>query len=855
MIIVKKLKKNFFINKFIKIFNKSIFYLGLLSFFFILLIALYLNTSGIGSPKDVFFKVNDKVLNKYLGFDFRKIKNYANIIGLNFISNFQNSKLEKIYLEINQKSILGLEMQRKLRSENDGELPKSHFNYYPARIKYKGENYRVKIRTKGVRKVHWMDKNKTSYKIDIRGEKRLWGLEEFAIQKPITRNYTYEYIFHELLGYVNLPSIKYFFVNLFFNDQDLGVYAVEESFSKEIIERHNKRNGPIFGLSEELGEYYPNVKYELYSENYWVDQHPELTSNLFSILNNIKEGNDHINDYFDIDKWAKYFAIMDLTGAYHGSLAKSVKSYYNPTTALFEPIGYDLHKGAGTFTDFILLDILQEGKKNCSFICDHKAWYFKFLKNHNNELNYEFIDLYIKYLKEFSERNFIENFLKKFDPEIKNYNQAIYKDNSKSDKVLWVGLGYFVYDENYLINRAKLIKTRINSIELENITISSSNNFLYFEDYEGSIFPVMAETFDCENSKEFKKYFFAGSMKINWINSCRKIKFNDNKKKSITLDLKNNIVLNSNKIVDNKNNFISLKTNPEISKISENEFFINSNLIIDKNYIINKNEFFTLKKGNTVIINKNATLFIEGKLNIINDKENYTKIISEDGTGSIIFKNNKFNYKNLIFENLSKPNLTNYILYGGVNFINSTINLDNIIVKNSNNEDAINIINSKSKISNFYFENIFADALDVDFGEMNFENINCLKINNDCLDISGAIVNGNKLRAEDTYDKGISIGEKSYVEINNINMSRNNVALAVKDGSVANINNAILTNNNYDIALFNKKQEFAKPKLILAGINKFDYKKILQSRNTILIINENKLEGSMEDSYINSTIY
>ena len=101
--------------------------------------------------------------------------------------------------------------------------------------------------------------------------------------------------------------------------------------------------------------------------------------------------------------------------------------------------------------------------------------------------------------------------------------------------------------------------------------------------------------------------------------------------------------------------------------------FINSNLIIDKNYIINKNEFFTLKKGNTVIINKNATLFIEGKLNIINDKENYTKIISEDGTGSIIFKNNKFNYKNLIFENLSKPNLTNYILYGGVNFINSTI--------------------------------------------------------------------------------------------------------------------------------------------------------------------------------------
>ena len=57
---------------------------------------------------------------------------------------------------------------------------------------------------------------------------------------------------------------------------------------------------------------------------------------------------------FDLDKWARYFAIMDITGAYHGSLVKSVKSYYNPTTALFEPIGYDLHKGAGEFNDFIL---------------------------------------------------------------------------------------------------------------------------------------------------------------------------------------------------------------------------------------------------------------------------------------------------------------------------------------------------------------------------------------------------------------------------------------------------------------------------------------------------------------------
>ena len=80
-------------------------------------------------------------------------------------------------------------------------------------------------------------------------------------------------------------------------------------------------------------------------------------------LNNFKNNSDFkINDHFDLDLWAKYFAIMDLTGSYHGSLLKSVKLFYNPVTALFEPIGYDLHKGAGIFDNFILMDFTSRKK-------------------------------------------------------------------------------------------------------------------------------------------------------------------------------------------------------------------------------------------------------------------------------------------------------------------------------------------------------------------------------------------------------------------------------------------------------------------------------------------------------------
>ena len=65
--------------------------------------------------KNFLKKINEKILVNYLGFDLLKIDEYTKLIFVNFISNFQSSKLEKLYIQINQKSILGLEMQRKMR--------------------------------------------------------------------------------------------------------------------------------------------------------------------------------------------------------------------------------------------------------------------------------------------------------------------------------------------------------------------------------------------------------------------------------------------------------------------------------------------------------------------------------------------------------------------------------------------------------------------------------------------------------------------------------------------------------------------------------------------------------------------
>ena len=66
---------------------------------------------------------------------------------------------------------------------------------------------------------------------------------------------------------------------------------------------------------------------------------------------------------------------------------------------------------------------------------------------------------------------------------------------------------------------------------------------------------------------------------------------------------------------------------------------------------------------------------------------------------------------------------------------------------------------------------------------------------NDCLDVSGANIQGKYLDAADIGDKGISFGEGSIGNIYNTNFVNNKLAIAVKDSSKLSLSNYNLKNN------------------------------------------------------------
>ena len=139
-------------------------------------------------------------------------------------------------------------------------------------------------------------------------------------------------------------NLKYNFVNLYFNGEDLGLYVIEEYFSKQLLVRNRRRDGPLFSVQENYETNFTNTKFEVYDRKTWLnEENIELTNNALSKLKAFINSEINANEILDLDKWSWYMASVDLLGTYHGTYLKSQKFYYNILTGKFEPIPFDGH--------------------------------------------------------------------------------------------------------------------------------------------------------------------------------------------------------------------------------------------------------------------------------------------------------------------------------------------------------------------------------------------------------------------------------------------------------------------------------------------------------------------------------
>ena len=203
-----------------------------------------------------------------------------------------NPEFQDVYIDVKQENYRKLEFaswhdleQRKGTGEINPSFSRPGIRQLvdvPATIRLDGKAIPVKLRLKGDRPVHWNTPDRWSFRIQVKGDHKIFGMKSFSFHRAVARNYIYEWLFHKILKREGLIGLRYQFVTLHVNGKSQGVYVVEEHFRKHLIENNRRREGPILTFAEEVSINPSDVWAEMpvapYEANHWQREDPEMVA-------------------------------------------------------------------------------------------------------------------------------------------------------------------------------------------------------------------------------------------------------------------------------------------------------------------------------------------------------------------------------------------------------------------------------------------------------------------------------------------------------------------------------------------------------------------------------------------------
>jgi hypothetical protein len=766
---------------------------------------------------------------------------------------------EVIYLQVPHSSVMALDAARreKLAVGQDDVYNQDHNwgdKYQKAEMIVGGEEYDIKLRTKGDRAIHYEDPLHQSYRVDLRGDKRFHGMEEFNLHKPIMRNYAYEWVFHTLVAEGGLIAPQYDFAHVQFNGVDAGLFAIEESFGRELVERNQRRYGPIFGIDETKGIHFPEILFEAYSEGYWRTTNPALLEAGYSILNRFRDSAVVVEDYFDLDAWAYYFAVADLTGAWHGTVPKSVKFFLNPVTAKIEPISFDGHAFIGE-ERYLLID-LAISDEHCGWVCDHRAFFRRFFLHADGSLNADFTGAYLGHLERLSSEAGLPAFLDRHEARLAWINDLIYADFSRTDRVFWKGVGLHWFDQDLYAEQVDYVRRRIAGSGLQKFIVQNMPTMVRVESFSATLPARLRVSCGGSGDGAFDGYVI-GAFKLEKSSACRTVTLHTLASGWAEYPEKANYQLTEERLPDALGAVPPVSAFGRVFTRSEDGYRLSADMVrLADTARVPTGDTLRLGVGQTLELAGGAVLVVSGILALGGSAEAPARIVGTDGGGAVVVSGGGLEARQAEFSGLGAPGLEGYILYGGLNVISGEAAFEDVTISNASSEDAVNFVSSEVEITSLTIANAASDALDSDFSRLRFDTITCRAIQNDCLDTSGSTVSGQRLEAHDIGDKGLSLGEASKVEIAEVVIAHGEIGIVVKDASEATIEAVSLSDVRLAVAVFEKKPEYGPAQLTVNSLTDSRSDSLmLVDRGSSAMVNGEALAGASRAADIEARLY
>jgi len=763
------------------------------------------------------------------------------------INTFQKSSfegLQKITLKVNGKAY------QKLKSKRDEAIKQSILfsssdDYVKAKVNFEDKESKAEIRLKG----DWTDHLKGeqwSFRVKLPSDEAILGMRKFSLHRPETRNYAAEWLFHELLRENDVLNLQYHFVELELvienenstERKNLGLYALEESFDKHLLERSQRRESVILKLDENpmwaeraqfMSDYFSPEEMKNFitvnNENLKVvpfNEKKVLEDSLLfaqfqtarALFKSFILGKRPIHEVFDVKLLAKYNAISNLMGATHGLNPHNYRVYYNPITSLLEPIGFDGDSGKPIYS----LSLYHKGRNDLVYMEEYAKALTKISDND-----------YYKHVKHYPGLDELTDLIKS---EYKDYTfpEAVLNTNkSLIQKFLSPNKSINVFFENITDTHLELSVENYGKLPAEIYGVKQAGGRYFATADNRIICPVGKTKFSLNLKKGYNQIF----------TNVKKKKVGFEAKKDIPKALVAYSILGNSDMKESEIKTWSQKYDVDLALPS----YKNDGTLKDFDWlqIDKKNKTITVPKGEytitgRLIIPPAYQLIIEAGTTI-NLKENAASIISYSpfrfigtasqpinfycetytGEGIILMNAQDTSYiEHCHFDNLSGPKRYAWQMSGAVSFYQSPVIIKHSSFKNNRCEDALNVIRGYAELDDVVFENIKSDAFDGDFMRGSIKNCMFGTLGNDAIDVSGSEITIENTNIYNAGDKGLSAGEDTRMTATNVLVKDCEIAIASKDKSVLNLSQSVLKNNKLNFTAFQKKPEYG-PAMIIAN--------------------------------------
>ena len=721
----------------------------------------------------------------------------------NYINGLKSNP-DKLELNIKFKGVQKLNYARSLALSKGRITNKEEKLSSKARLFIGNKEYKVRVSPTGQNLDMIGDFDKRAYKIKVLNGNKINGMKEFKLLPPHSRHNIVEFVGHELENAEGLISLNYYFAELTLNGDNLGVYAVEEHFGKELLERHKSKEGLIFGLR--------NADINIFNEK--KEKNTQLGRDRIRLLNialqAFKSNQLNVERILDMKKFASFYAIVDLMNGYH-ALGQNSIFYFNPITNLLEPIIREynsLRYSDGSLENHELMIERVINKNDFAELDQHIL----------NRLfqNKLFIQTYLSTLLRLSNKEFLDNFFLSINDKFKEQLNIIYREDP-----------FYKFPKEFLYERQEIINKKLSTnLDVKGLIDEDITDLYSIKIINNSYFPIKLINIYHDKGiiKSFKdKILFPGQEIYHTENKLHEITINDinfsykisgianHERESylIPQSFNTKAYLSSIWRYGNRNLYnnrnIRVYENTKSIKFLTNKVNIKNDLYIPKGYNIvgHPGLEISLLNGSSIFSESSFT-FIGTESNPIIFKSIGIKSggIFIDGTNN----NNIFTYTK--FADLSSPNIKASNITGAVTINNSTVYFNECTFNNNNSEDMLNIINSKYEINNSSFFDTLSDAFDSDFSSGTINNTSFINIGNDALDFSGSESKLSNVNIDTVADKGISAGERSFISAEQIIIENTGIGVTSKDLSNLTITDLLIKTTMVGVAVFQKKEEF-----------------------------------------------